>query len=272
MLDKKNNELFGDLFPILDDIFSNEIEEKFKFKDIQNANNKNYFQFNSEIFSEINNKIENKDTLGQILFFYFENKIMNELDKKQKERENQKQKENDQRSYIERNLENFRYYLEFLEKNYQDNKKENFLPIIFALAFLKSFIYKVIKFKQENDDNFADSKYLFENILKFKEDSSKQLSPYRTSIKLYILKLLIYNHGNFSDVTNFDLNKYWVDDLKQYLNAKEFGFDYMFIPIQLDTDIKIYKSIVDKFFNEKKIFSDKNIINGINGNVDILYC
>ena len=273
MLDKKNNELFGDLFPILDDIFSNEIEEKFKFKDIQNANNKNYFQFNSEIFSEINNKIENKDTLGQILFFYFENKIMNELDKKQKERENQKQKENDQRSYIERNLENFRYYLEFLEKNYQDNKKENFLPIIFALAFLKSFIYKVIKFKQENNDNFADSDYLFGDILKFKEDSSK-LSPYRTSIKLYILKLLIYNHGNFSDVKNFDLSKYLINDLKPYLesNEKEFGFDYMFIPIQLDTDINIYNSIVDKFFNEKKIFSDKNIINEINGNVDILYC
>ena len=262
ILDKTNIELFGDLFPILDKIFYDAINDKFSFRGIQN--NKNYFQFNSDIFSEINNNcIKNEDTLGEMVFFYFENKVMNELNKKEKE----------ERNYIERNIENLRYYLQFLEKNYYDIKKGNFLSIIFAVAFLKCYIYKVIKSIQENDENFRDFDYLFKDVLKFKENSSK-ISPFITSIKLYILKLLIYSNGNFSDIRELDLSKFWINDFKDKLDSieKEFGFDYMLLPIQLDTNINIYNSIIQKFFNKQNIFNDKNIIKEINNNVDILYC
>ena len=267
MLNKKNIELFGDLFPMLDNIFSKTIKDKFDFKGIQdNNNNKNYFQFNSDIFYEINNNcIINENSLGELLFFYFENKIMNELNKKQKEKE----KEN----YFERNAENFRYYIDFLEKYYQDIKRENnFLPIIFAVAFVKCYVYKIFNSMQENVLNFKEPDYLFKSLLKFRDNSN--LSPYRASIKLYIFKLLIYYNGNFSDVRNLNSSRYSIKDLEEKLgsNKKEFGFDYMFIPIQLNTDINIYNSIIGKFFNEQEIFNDKTLIKEINDNVDILYC
>ena len=46
----------------------------------------------------------------------------------------------------------------------------------------------------------------------------------------------------------------------------------MFLPIQLETDINTYKSILGKFFNDTKIFEDNNILKEINNNVDILFC
>jgi hypothetical protein len=42
ILDKSNHiELYGDLFPILDKIFYDAINHKFRFKDIQNIKNYN---------------------------------------------------------------------------------------------------------------------------------------------------------------------------------------------------------------------------------------
>jgi len=85
MLDEKYSFLYGDMFPIFDKIFSEEIKEKFKFI---NTKDLNYYEFNSEEFSEINNLCRNnqKDDLGEMLFFYFESKIMNELNKNQKKK------------------------------------------------------------------------------------------------------------------------------------------------------------------------------------------
>ena len=257
----KNTKLVGDLFPILENIFFDDIDKKLNFTNIQN--NPNYFQFNSDVFGEINKHI-NEDSLGEMIFFYFENKIMKEL--------NARLNQNENINYLSRNLDNFRYYVEFLEKNYE-NKENYFLSITFAIAFVKCFIYKVIKYMQENDNNLIDSDYLFNTILKFK-DKGKNLSPYNYSIQLYILKLIVYNNGNISDCRNLDLNKYKIDDLKSKLdsNTKGFAFDYMFLPIQLETDINTYKSILGKFFNDTKIFEDNNILKEINNNVDILFC
>ena len=265
IFDKKNINLFEGMLPILNKIFSNDITEKLNFKDIQY--NKYYFQFRTDVFYEINNNcIINEDSLGEMVFFYFENKIMNEFEKREKEDGN----------FIEKNIDNFRYYVEFLEKNHQEMIKENnFLSITFTIAFVKCYIYKVIKSIHENDGSIKDPDYLFYSVLRFKDNRS-ELSPYKTSIKLYFLKLLIYINGNYSDIRNLQLNKYCLEDLRNKLDTfkieKEFGFDFMFIPVQLDTDNNAYNSIIEKFFNSQKLFDDKKLIDNINNNVDIFYC
>ena len=256
LLDKElKSEKYGELFPILDNLFSVELKEKFKFNDTKTEN---YYQFNSEIFSEINSKCEeSKDSLEEMLFFYFESKIMEELIKNKEEN----------KIYINKNkyLNNF---IGFLEKKID---KKISLSKIFAIAFVKCFLYKLIM--QEND--IDDAYDLFNIILKFKENDSI-LSKCRASIKFYVLKLIIYKNGNFSSFDELNLKKYYLYDSfekKINLKGKLFGFDFMFIPLKLNTDNKTYNSILNKFFHQKKyFFEDEEIIEQINNNYDILFC
>ena len=264
MLDKKNDKLYEDMFPIFDNIFSQDINKKIAFRNIEE--NANYFEFISEVIDEI--KIiykKNKDiNLGEMIFFYFENKMMNELNKKQKEIN----------KFIEKNFENFRTYLDFFEKKYKDNKIENgdsFLSLIYILAFVKCYVYEIIKIIQESN-LIGEQEFLFHNILKFSEANSQNY-PLRFSLKLYVFKLLIYYNGNYSTINNF-MESYHIDDLKNRLNSngKDFGFDFLFIPLQLNTDNNVYNSIVKKFFKSREIFDDIEIKEEIKNNIDILYC
>ena len=264
MLDKKNDKLYEDMFPIFDNIFSQDINKKIAFRNIEE--NANYFEFISEVIDEI--KIiykKNKDiNLGEMIFFYFENKMMNELNKKQKEIN----------KFIEKNFENFRTYLDFFEKKYKDNNIENndsFLSLIYILAFVKCYVYEIIKIIQESN-LIGEQEFLFHNILKFSEANSQNY-PLRFSLKLYVFKLLIYYNGNYSTINNF-MESYHIDDLKNRLNSngKDFGFDFLFIPLQLNTDNNVYNSIVKKFFKSREIFDDIEIKEEIKNNIDILYC
>ena len=249
-------ENYGELFPILDNLFSLDLKEKFKFNQTKSEN---YFQFNSEIFSEINYKCKlSKNSLGEMLFFYFESKIMEELTK------NKEKNKNDKNMY-----EYLKDFIDYLEKKLKDEKIS--LSILFATSFVKCFLYKLIM----QDNKIDDSDYLYYTILKFKEIDSR-LSLCRISLKFYVLKLIIYKNGNFSAINNLDLNKYYLKESfenKLNSNVKNFGFDFMFIPLQLNTDTRIYNSILDKFFHQKKyFFEDKEIIEQIKNNFDISFC
>ncbi len=70
------------------------------------------------------------------------------------------------------------------------------------------------------------------------------------------------------------MESYHIDDLKNRLNSngKDFGFDFLFIPLQLNTDNNVYNSIVKKFFKSREIFDDIEIKEEIKNNIDILYC
>lgn len=71
-----------------------------------------------------------------MIIFYFENKIMNELNKKQIEQE----------KYIEKNIESLRYFVDFIEKKYAVIEKySNLLYLNFAIAFVKCYIFELIK-------------------------------------------------------------------------------------------------------------------------------
>ena len=119
----------------------------------------------------------------------------------------------------------------------------------------------------------GDYEYLFHNILRFKEDISKR-SPYAATLELYALKLLIYNNGNFSNISNLNLKVYGLDDLGKelYLSGKDYGFDFLLIPLQLNTDINVYNSILRKFFHQENLFNDSKISEEANNNIDILFC
>ena len=73
---------------------------------------------------------------------------------------------------------------------------------------------------------------------------------------------------------NLNLNIYGLEDLGNKLNLykKETGFDFLFIPLQLNTDIKVYNLILEKLFHQENFFNDTKIIREINNNIDILYC
>ena len=93
---------------------------------------------------------------------------------------------------------------------------------------------------------------------------------------MYIIKLIFNNCGNFSTFAGINFKqKYFIDeDIEQKIN-KFYGFDFLFIPLQLNTQEEIYNSILTKFFQQKQIFeitSDDEINKIINYNVDILYC
>ena len=259
MLDEKYSFLYGDMFPIFDKIFSEEIKEKFKFI---NTKDLNYYEFNSEEFSEINNLCRNnqKDDLGEMLFFYFESEIMNQLNKNQKKNPR----------YIESKNEQLKNFVDTLEKIYKDINK-NFISVLFSIAFVKCYVYKLIEIIQENRNNIGEIEYLFNNILRFKDGL---LSPIRTTIKLYVLKLIMYYHGNFSDIKNLDLKQYCIEDFRPKLesNDKEYGFDYLFMPLQLNTNDESYNSIITKFFDYNKILENEDIKEEMNNNIDMLFC
>jgi hypothetical protein len=81
----------------------------------------------------------------------------------------------------------------------------------------------------------------------------------------------MYYNGNFSDIRNLSLNRYCLDDLEKNLDSN-FGFDFLFIPLQLNTSDEAYKSILERFFKNQNIFKNDEIIEKINNNIDILFC
>ena len=250
ILGEGNSKFYKDLFPIFDEIFSGEIENKFKFRETKSEH---YYGFLSEDFKEDNDDhVKNVDDLQEMLFYYFETKIMKVLKEKQN-------------NYQNNNQNNNQNYLESIAVK----KDKNFISLIFIIAFVKCYIYIIIKIIQENPNVF-DPEYFFGGVLRFKEKNS-DLSPFRASVKLYILKLIMYYNGNISDIKNLSLNRYCLDSLENNL-VSNFGFDFILIPLQLNTSDEAYKSILEQFFKNQNIFKNDEIIEKINNNIDILFC
>ena len=264
ILDSKYSYIYGDLLPVMDIIFDNEIKDKLRFDRKVEIND---LEFNSAEFQHINEICKNnKDNFGEMLLFYFENKIMNELDNIIKKGE--------RNIFIDENiLEGLIKYLDFLKDNINNNNK--ILLLLYAIAFVKCFLYELINIMQKTEDPLKDIKYLFNNILKIND-----ANPVRTSIKMYIIKLIFNNCGNFSNFAgiNFKQKYFITEDIEKYIGPrinKSYGFDFLFIPLRLDTQEEIYNSILKKFFQDKQIFeitSDNEINEIIKYNVDIFYC
>ena len=264
ILDSKYSYLYGDLLPVMDIIFDKEIKDKLRFDRRIEIND---LEFNSGEFEHINEIcINNKDNFGEMLLFYFENKIMNEIDDIIKK---------DERNIFKDDnfVEGLKKYLDFLQDNINNNNK--ILLLLYSIAFVKCFLYKLINIMQKNENPLNDIRYFFHSILKINDDNAV-----RTSIKMYIYKLIFNSCGNFLNFAGINLKQtYFInEDIEKYIEPKInklYGFDFQFIPLRLNTQEEMYNSILTKFFRVKQLMeitSDNEIYEIISSNVDILYC
>ena len=262
ILDSEHSNLYGDFAPIMDLIFSKEIINKLSFeKEII------YINFNSAEFSLVNKLYEiDEKYFGEMLLFYFENKIMKELNKRMIEEE----------GFLNNNLINiFKQYFEFLQTKYEEKNMKS-ISSLFSMAFVKCFLYKLIKLINDNAEFVMGVDYIIQNIIKFEVRS---LNPFRSSINLYILKLIFLNCGNLYEYFRHNFNKYHIEffDEKEIIgmqNYNPYGFDFLFIPEQKNIENKSYESIISKLFSldPDKIINDNEIKLAINNNIDLIFC
>ena len=251
--------LYEDMLPIMDQIFKDEILKKLKYN-IQG--NINYLEFNSNEFIEVNKTSEEKENFAEMLLFYFENKIMSEMNKS-----NKKEKDFFSEENINQCLE---FCLEFLELEF-NQKNDKSLSVLFAISFVKSYLYKLIKYSYYNEE-FLQDDYLFGRIMRLGQNSSKL---FRTTLKLFIFKLLFRCCGNLSDFSIYDLKQYQIieRDIGQNF-IKNYGFDYLFTPLKLGINDEVYNSIISKLYNQTQIeiVKENDINEGIKCNLDLFFC
>jgi len=262
ILDSKHSNLYEDFTPIMDLIFSKEIINKLSFeKEII------YINFNSAEFSLVNKLYEiDEKNFGEMLLFYFENKIMKELNKRMTEEE----------GFLNNNLINiFKQYFVFLQTKYEEKNMKS-ISALFSMAFVKCFLYKLIKLINDNAEFVMGVDYIIQNIIKFEVRS---LNPFRSSINLYILKLIFLNCGNLYEYFRHNFNKYHIEffDEKEIIGMQSYnpyGFDFLFLPEQKYIENKSYDSIISKLFSldPDKIINDNEINSALNNNIDLIFC
>ena len=251
------SDLYEDLIPVIDVIFDREISEKLKFNNLGD----DYFAFNSSEIIEIS-KVCDNEKISEMLLFYFENKIMMKMKLNEKE-------------FFRKLLDIFKISLKFLEQDCKNNK-EKFLSLLFSIAFVKCYLNKLINFVVSNSDPLENGDDLFNNILQF---SYEKISPTITSIQAYVIKLFFYCLGNLYDFKKLDLNQFRMNDknVKDKLNMdnnKNYGFDFLLIPIKGNLDDNQFMYIIQKLYQLKptELPSESDISSSFNTNLDILFC
>ena len=261
ILKHKFHEIYGDMIPIMDLILNEEILKKLNYRNI--VDNNNYMEFNSNEFREIDKICDENEDFAEMILFYFENKIMNEM-----KNTNKTEKE----FFDDENISEFlKFCLEFLELKF-DKKKVINISILFSIAFVKCYLYKLIKFSYKNPDQLEDDN-LFKGITKF---GHKALKPFRTTVKYFMLKLLYSCCENLSNFSKLDLKPFYIMEREININ-NNFGFDYMLIPLQLNIKDDTYDSIRLKLnirtdLEIIEIITDDEINEEIKNNIDLFFC
>ena len=252
--------LYGDMLQIIDQIFNEEIHKKLKYQ--INCSDFNNLEFNSSEFQLVNEACNQNEDLAETILYYFESKIMSEMNKNNK---------NEKEIFNDGDIKEFlRCCIEFLESEF-NQRNDKILSILFSIAFTKCFLNRIIKFSYNDVDSVQDN-YLFDIILKLGQIA---LKPFRTTLKLYIIKLIFFYCGNLSDFSLYDLKQYYIRDGEIYQNIfKNYGFDFMFTPLKLNIKDEIYNSIMSKLYNKTyvEIIEDNEINEAIKNNLDLFFC
>ena len=264
--------ILTDSIPLLNQIFKEDIEYKMKI----NQDISDFTQFDNFLYKEIEKKCNTSKDLEELLLFYFESKISMLFNK------NIKLIDNNENIYQNIYMQNYlKQCLNSLE-NYknQENKK---LSILFCIAFVKCFLSNYIKYLYKHNQEIGNVKNINDNIIKGYGNNE-----FRTSIKLYILKLFFYLIGNFKEFSQFNYNNYQISyfsdkDIEDLINKNNnninnkknlYGFDYLLISHKKD-EFEEYKNIEDNFYNLIINNNDSNtLITIINKskNLDIFIC
>ncbi len=279
---KKSN-LGEDLMPIpfIDEIFSNE------FNFIINDNNKKVnndiqIEFENDIpLNKINELIGEKENkiLEEKILFYFETKIMAIFDKKYNN--------NEKELFNDKNINYLDLFLKKLESKNNNNIQNSNLMKLYSIAFIKCFLNKLAYFSVKYNEPIAN----FDNIVNKIKGGSE--SEFRTSIKIYFLKLFFENLGNYCDFKNFNFNTYKIDylnekNIEKIINNNEiesklifnkYGFDYIIFPFMEynEEKIKNFAEVIKDLINIKEknsLDNEVKLLENINKNknIDFLYC
>ena len=284
-----NNFLVNDIIPFLDEIFKEKLESKINLGDDVFYENNKFISFQESIYEPIEKMLNNskepqiaKD-LDELILYYFESKLSYIFSVFKNKFENKRD------FYQNENIKNYlRNSLFFLEDEY--NKKLNInnkrVSLLFNIAFIKCFFSDYINYLYHFNQEIGDTKEINENIIKGNANNS-----FRTTIKLYILKLFYCLIGNYSDFLQFKYDKYQIyyfqdKDIK-FLRASEelneinnninkvYGFDYLFIPVnknEFDEYISIDTSLINISQNNIKENNDLIVMINHCSNLDIFLC
>ena len=269
--------LLDDLIPLIDEILGKEFTECLNFKDDNIVYNNDLVTFESsqyfkifELLFKSNNNI--RANAEEMILFYFETKITNIMNKEL----------HDKNDFFEN--KNKKIYLNyFLNKLENPDINNNYFLKLYSIAYIKSYFSKLINTIQDNNEEEFNYEYVFEEIY------NKNDSDFKTSISIYVLKLLFEKIGN---IHNFEyyypkyaeklVNKlkdkgYW--EFEKGTEIKGSGFDFIILPCNYkDKFIEIYNGIANRTDNGNGIkeddFYNPDIIKKINkiNDIDFFYC
>ena len=217
------------IIPFIEEAFF----DKFNYNNIQIINDKMFDDINRYL-EEINKIIDKNKILEEKILFYFETKIMMNLDREfNKETNNEKKKEK---------LKLFGQFLNLLEslllKKNENNKK---IIQLYSIAFIKCFLNKLVYICLKDEQKIG--------VLSEYNKIIAGDNYFKNSIKMYILKLIFDIKGNFNDFSSTDfhfhefkfivekeINKFLhIEDVSQLDSSQNiYGFDYLIIPLMED--------------------------------------
>ena len=275
-----NKHLLNDSMPLLDKIFKEEIKSRINLDDEENHN---FTKFDNFSLNQLDKKCKDSKDLVELILFYFESQVTKILFGKNKNKKNLNERD------IYRN-ESIKYYLRqclnILEKESRkelthENKN---ISILFCIAFTKCFLSNYIKFLYKKNQELGDVKDINDNII-----PGYGNNLFRTTLKLYILKLFYNIIGNYNDFIKFNYDKYQIkyfenediikikgEDENLSLNNKQkkYGFDYLLITLnanEIEEYIIIEKNLNNLCINEN---NDNNLVSIVNSscNLDNFIC
>jgi len=267
------NYLYNDLIPYIDELFYDDFNNFIKNKD----NNLKNINFNKNM-DNINDKCTEMKSFKEMMLFYFETKIIMIF--------------NEIKEEILFSNKRYQDFLELTFKLLEDNlnsKNNSILHILFCIAFIKCFLYKLVDFMYNNLQTSKEANNILDIIKK------RNNNIFMKSIKVYILKLIFDKNGNFFDFRNFPFKLHQIDDyltneeelgdlvntkkIEVETNKKYYGFDFMFIPNKEKSKSEIFGSVINQLLYIKKNsinnnYDDKELLKIINqhNNIDLLYC
>ena len=270
--------LFSDLSPFIDSILGNEFVDCLKFN-VKIDSSELILSFDSSCFQILEEKNYNNIHIEEMLLFYFESKLIKKFNDIDGENE-----------FFDKNDNKFKYlefFLNFLEEmviNKEQNNKSKYLMKLYSIAYIKCYYWKQVNYLYKSKEDC----YLFKNA--FQELYDGRGNSFRTSMMIYVLKLIFEIFGNLNDFEDENKNntigfkkikeklqKDGYYDLGSIIVNNNYGFDFMILPTnEIDYFFEVFNKIskIKKNSLEKNDYSNLDFAKNINelNNFDLFYC
>ena len=266
----KNNSLIVYSYPFMVIIMSGYISSD---PALISENLKNLQEAQTPWIELINNA--NNDILNEILLSIFENKIniyfesipslpdedLEDFFKKYFDYKNENDgKTNPTFIISDKSLEEFKQCANILETIYNNRKegkkeiKNDLLCQLYAIAYVKIYLYKYSDFSFRMNQQFID----YEEVLKAINGNAK--TEVRQMLKIYVFKIFFYFLGNYQEFSNYNYKMHQInffDELKdRFVEKKEAMLSYYMLPNGDDAKWQIFLEYYEKF--DSYIFNEFN--------------